>query len=71
MTIAGLKCRLKTVEVSLAGSSGADLANLLTAHLTSHQQDKLKLIIGGRVIRPESSLAEQGVKNSATVRRTT
>ena len=35
--------------------------------LVNQSQDKLKLIVSGRVVDHSQSLAEQGIKNSSTV----
>ena len=60
-----LKCRQKSCDISIQ-RSGQDLVSLVS-QLVSQPPDKLKLIVGGRVLEQSRSLAEQGVKNNSTV----
>ena len=47
-------------------SRGSALCEVV-AGLVSQPQDRIKLVSGGRVLDMDLSLAEQGVRNSATV----
>jgi len=60
-----LKCRQKSCDIDIQ-STGHQLAQLVS-ELVNQSQEKLKLIVSGRLVEQSTSLAEQGVKNNSTV----
>ena len=60
-----LKCRHKSLDIALT-SSGSELCDMV-AGMVGQDRDKLKMIVSGRVLSPDLSLGDQGVRNSATV----
>ena len=60
-----LKCRQKSCDIKIQ-STGQELVSLVSP-LVNQSQEKLKLIVSGRVLDQTLSLAEQGIKNNSTV----
>jgi len=61
----GLKCKVKKVDIELS-KLGSDLLAQV-ASFASIPAAQLKIITGGRVVRPDESLAGQGIKNNSTL----
>jgi len=61
----GLRCKVTKVDIEM-DKMGAELRQQVSA-LVSTPADQLKLIISGKVVRTEASLAGQGVKNNSTI----